>query len=64
VKPGGVFVYSTCSVWPEENRQRVDAFLKRHPDFTLLMDQDTLPSLIPDPTRYRDGGYVAVLGRK
>lgn len=64
VKPGGLLVYSTCSVWPDENRQRVDAFLKRHPDFMLLMDQDTLPSLTPEPTRYRDGGYVAVIGRK
>jgi 16S rRNA (cytosine967-C5)-methyltransferase len=70
VKPGGLLVYSTCSVWPEENRQRVDAFLKRHPNFMLLVDRDTLPSLVTDltappaPEKYRDGGYVAVLGRR
>jgi 16S rRNA (cytosine967-C5)-methyltransferase len=64
VKPGGTLVYSTCSVWPEENRQRVDAFLKQHPEYERLEDQSTLPSLDPDPTRYRDGGYWAVLRRK
>jgi 16S rRNA C967 or C1407 C5-methylase (RsmB/RsmF family) len=31
VKPGGVLVYSTCSIDPEENEERVDAFLLRHP---------------------------------
>ena len=64
LKPGGRLVYSTCSVWPEENRHRVDAFLMRHPDYTLESDQSTLPSFDADPTRYHDGGYVAVLRRK
>jgi 16S rRNA (cytosine967-C5)-methyltransferase len=64
VKPGGTLVYSTCSVWPEENRQRVDTFLKQHSGFDLVEDRLTLPSLDPDPTRYRDGGYWALLRRK
>jgi 16S rRNA (cytosine967-C5)-methyltransferase len=64
IKPGGLLVYSTCSVWPEENRHRVDAFLSQHPDYELLDDQTTLPSFDTDPTRYRDGGYLAVLRRK
>jgi 16S rRNA (cytosine967-C5)-methyltransferase len=64
VAPGGVLVYSTCSVWPEENRDRVEVFLKQFPDFELLSDAGTLPSFDPSPIRYRDGGYYAVLRRK
>jgi 16S rRNA (cytosine967-C5)-methyltransferase len=64
LKPGGRLVYSTCSVWPEENRQRVDTFLNRHPEYELESDKTTLPSFESDPTRYQDGGYAAVLRRK
>ncbi|XP_043693561.1 probable ribosomal RNA small subunit methyltransferase B isoform X2 [Telopea speciosissima] len=35
VKPGGVLVYSTCSIDPEENEERVTAFLLRHPEFHI-----------------------------
>lgn len=31
VKPGGVLVYSTCSIDHGENEERVTAFLLRHP---------------------------------
>lgn len=34
VKPGGVLVYSTCTVLPEENGQVTDAFLSEHPSFS------------------------------
>jgi 16S rRNA (cytosine967-C5)-methyltransferase len=64
LRPGGHLLYSTCSVWPEENRQRVNAFLTRHTDFELLRDQSTLPSFDSDPSRYRDGGYWALMRRK
>jgi 16S rRNA (cytosine967-C5)-methyltransferase len=33
VAPGGVLVYSTCSLEPEENLQQVGDFLTRHPEF-------------------------------
>ena len=39
IKIGGQMVYSTCSVWPEENGQRVDGILKRHVEFELLASQ-------------------------
>ena len=34
VKPGGILVYSTCTILPEENEQVTDAFLASHSDFT------------------------------
>lgn len=34
VKPGGRMVYVTCSILPEENEDRVAAFLAQHPEFT------------------------------
>jgi 16S rRNA (cytosine967-C5)-methyltransferase len=35
VKPGGRIVYVTCSVLPEEDEDRVAAFLARHPGFAV-----------------------------
>ncbi len=64
VAPAGLLIYSTCSVWPEENQLRVKAFLKRHADFELIEDRSTLPSFDEDATRYSDGGYYAVFQKK
>ena len=36
VKPGGRIAYVTCSVLAEENDDQVQAFLRRHPEFTLV----------------------------
>jgi 16S rRNA (cytosine967-C5)-methyltransferase len=73
VKPGGRLVYSTCSTEPEENAQRVDAFLVRQTRFTLESAASTLPDdvVTPDgfyyatlPHRHRvDGAFAAVLRR-
>jgi 16S rRNA (cytosine967-C5)-methyltransferase len=62
--PRGLLIYSTCSIWPEENQQMVQSFQQSHPDVALLREASTLPSFdTDDPTRYHDGGYVAVLQR-
>jgi 16S rRNA (cytosine967-C5)-methyltransferase len=34
VRPGGLLVYATCSLEPEENVRQVDRFLERHPSFS------------------------------
>jgi 16S rRNA (cytosine967-C5)-methyltransferase len=36
VKPAGRLAYITCSVLPSENRDEVDGFLGRHPEFKLV----------------------------
>lgn len=36
VKPGGRLIYVTCSVLPEENVDRIEAFLEARPDFELF----------------------------
>ncbi|MDZ4835982.1 MAG: 16S rRNA (cytosine(967)-C(5))-methyltransferase RsmB [Candidatus Melainabacteria bacterium] len=33
LKPGGVLVYATCAVEPEENEHVIDKFVANHPDF-------------------------------
>ncbi|MEE1327698.1 MAG: RsmB/NOP family class I SAM-dependent RNA methyltransferase [Oscillospiraceae bacterium] len=35
LKSGGRLVYSTCTFAPEENELAVEAFLERHPEFTV-----------------------------
>ena len=35
VKPGGVLVYATCSIFAEENENQVEKFLNFHFDFAL-----------------------------
>lgn len=43
VKPGGVLVYSTCTIIRTENDQIVEEFLLRHPEFEIDSAADLLP---------------------
>ncbi len=74
VEPGGVLVYATCSLEPEENEKQVDAFLRRHPGFERAgpARPDALPAGVLDdrgdlrvaPWRHgTDGSYAARLRR-
>lgn len=56
LKSGGLLVYSTCSLEPEENTQVVRHFLTTHPEFKLERERQLLP--FADGT---DGAYVARL---
>jgi 16S rRNA (cytosine967-C5)-methyltransferase len=58
VKPGGVLVYSTCSLEPEENQEVVKQFLSEHAGFKLESERELLP--FADNV---DGAYVAKLKR-
>ena len=42
VRPGGVLVYSTCTVLPEENENVTEAFLAAHPEF--IYEEFSLPN--------------------
>ena len=56
LKPGGVLVYSTCSLEPEENSEVVKEFLREHAGFKLESERELLP--FADNV---DGAYVARL---
>lgn len=52
LKTGGILVYSTCTITKEENEKQVEAFLKRHPDFSL--DED-LAKALPNVSGIKGG---------
>ena len=58
LKPGGILVYSTCSLEPEENREIVQRFVSANPEFRIESERELLPFV-----EHVDGAYVAVLGR-
>jgi 16S rRNA (cytosine967-C5)-methyltransferase len=73
LRPGGVLVYSTCTISPMENEQVVAAFLDSHPDFSVddlaaqqpgLAAQGSAGCLLTLPHRDRTAGFfIARLSR-
>lgn len=71
IRPGGVLVYSTCSLLDLENSHQVTQFLERRPDFTLAPPAgfegplSKRGELVTTPDEHGcDGFYAARLVRK
>jgi len=62
VRPGGALVYSTCSIEPAENEQRVRGFLEAQASWTLEEELATFPRP-RGPGGSVDGGFAARLRR-
>ncbi|MGH7767140.1 MAG: 16S rRNA (cytosine(967)-C(5))-methyltransferase RsmB, partial [Candidatus Binatia bacterium] len=58
LKPGGILVYSTCTLTREENEDVVEDFLRRHKEFIL----DNAAEFLPESARHMvRGNYFLAL---
>ena len=74
LRPGGTLLYVTCSIFPQEGEQMIQAFLKRHPDALRESlswawpdgSSDPVAQLFPSdrPPREHDGFFHARLSRR
>ncbi|HEY1727267.1 MAG TPA: transcription antitermination factor NusB [Candidatus Baltobacteraceae bacterium] len=72
VRPGGRLVYSVCTFSPVETGERIETFLREHPEFSRPVTApkysawrlDSGDLRFPPGIERRDGFYVALLERR
>jgi len=72
VAPGGILVYSTCTIDRAENEDIVNSFLKRHPEFSVAPLPDSIGAAVRTPEgflrtwphKHRIGGAFGAALRK
>jgi 16S rRNA (cytosine967-C5)-methyltransferase len=57
LRPGGVLVYSSCTISPKENEEQVDRLLADRPD----VERDDLSADRPEVAHPTAGGYLQLL---
>ena len=62
VKPGGVLVYSTCTLCRKENEKNLEWFLKNHPEFAA----EDITAFLPESWQKEtaEQGYITLLPHK
>jgi len=68
LKEGGTLVYSTCTIFPEENEKNIARFLSTHPEFSLtpfslsgFEAKSGMVTLLPSRENPIDGFFIAKL---
>lgn len=57
IKVGGQMIYATCSILPSENNEQVQLFLQNNPNYSLVKQENIMPS------EGYDGFYMALIKR-
>ena len=58
VRPGGLLVYATCSLEPEEGERQIERFLSAHPEFAI---DPVLADELPDGLVAHERGWLRTL---
>ena len=58
LKPGGVMIYSTCTINPKENLEQINKFLSENPDFKI--DKIKSPHITGEIKENAEKGYIEI----